>query len=63
MNNVLLFFIIGFMAAFIGFVAGYFFGDKLSAQYEYNHNPELRSLLTRAANSKTVHRDLLDGDR
>lgn len=28
MNNVLLFFIIGFMAALVGFTAGYFAGDK-----------------------------------
>jgi hypothetical protein len=28
MNNVLLFFIIGFMAALIGFATGYFAGDK-----------------------------------
>lgn len=28
MNNVLLFFIIGFMAALVGFAAGYFAGDK-----------------------------------
>lgn len=26
------------------------------AQLEYNSNPELRELLTRASNSKTVHR-------
>ena len=55
MNTTLLFFLIGFAAALIGFAVGYFSGDKL-AQREYDENPELQSLLTQAANSKTVHR-------